>query len=222
VPVLWTDLELLEEIIRRSPANPLPWVEFPQCLATLRGAIGVIERAADGETKPEEERQFRETWMLCKEAAVMDQDFEIAVHFRDTQDILVRVDLDFPRRPPHHVRAARVLSRGSLTGHSSLHANRAPEQQSAIEAQRVRYSHYLTDVFGPAPAVTFSSDWRTDTAVALARVMYESREFSAMPILGDALQDAGCDSDAILSHCRDPKQVHVRGCWVVDLVLGKE
>jgi hypothetical protein len=49
--------------------------------------------------------------------------------------------------------------------------------------------------------------------------MYEARDFSAMPILADALQDAGCDNDDILSHCRDTKQVHVRGCWVVDLVL---
>ena len=38
----------------------------------------------------------------------------------------------------------------------------------------------------------------------------------------DALQDAGCDSEEILAHCRDPKTTHVRGCWVVDLVLGKE
>ena len=47
------------------------------------------------------------------------------------------------------------------------------------------------------------------------------REFSAMPILADAIQDAGCDSDDILSHCRG-EGPHVRGCWVVDLVLGKE
>ncbi|HVL11991.1 MAG TPA: hypothetical protein VM529_05470 [Gemmata sp.] len=52
--------------------------------------------------------------------------------------------------------------------------------------------------------------------------MYGSRDFSPMPILADALQDAGCDSADILDHCRGPKQVHVRGCWVVDLVLGKE
>jgi hypothetical protein len=51
--------------------------------------------------------------------------------------------------------------------------------------------------------------------------MYESRDFTSMPILADALQDAGCDNDELLSHCRDPKQVHVGGCWVVDLVLGK-
>ena len=67
----------------------------------------------------------------------------------------------------------------------------------------------------------FSPGWRTDTAVSLARMMYESREFGAMPILADAIQDAGCDDPAILDHCRDANQVHVRGCWVVDLVLGK-
>ena len=48
-----------------------------------------------------------------------------------------------------------------------------------------------------------------------------SRDFTATPILADALQDAGCDSTDILDHCRGPGP-HVRGCWVVDLVLGKE
>ncbi len=80
----------------------------------------------------------------------------------------------------------------------------------------------LRDIVGnPFRPVAFSPEWRTDTAVLLARQMYESREFSAMPILADALQDSGCDSDDLLSHCRDTSQVHVRGCWVCDLVLGK-
>jgi hypothetical protein len=78
------------------------------------------------------------------------------------------------------------------------------------------------EVFGnPFRPVTFAPEWRTDTAVALARQMYARRDFSAMPILADALQDAGCDNDDVLTHCRDPKQVHVRGCWVVDLVMEK-
>ena len=51
--------------------------------------------------------------------------------------------------------------------------------------------------------------------------MYDTRDFAPMPILADALQDAWCDSDDILTHCRDPNGVHVRGCWVVDGVLGK-
>ena len=81
----------------------------------------------------------------------------------------------------------------------------------------------LRDIFGnPFRPVAFDPAWRTDTAVSLARTMYESREFYGMPHLADALQDAGCDSDAILSHCRDANQVHVRGCWVCDLVLGQE
>jgi hypothetical protein len=71
------------------------------------------------------------------------------------------------------------------------------------------------------PDVTFDPSWRTNTAVTLARHVYEAREFSAMPILADALQDAGCENADILGHCRDPNGVHVRGCWVVDLVLGK-
>ncbi len=80
----------------------------------------------------------------------------------------------------------------------------------------------LRDILpNPYRPTTFSPDWRTDTAVSLSRGMYESRDFGAMPILADALQDAGCDSDDVLHHCRDPKGVHVRGCWVVDLVLGK-
>jgi hypothetical protein len=80
----------------------------------------------------------------------------------------------------------------------------------------------LREIFGnPFRPVAFDPAWRTSTAVALARQVYESREFGAMPILADALQDAGCDNEDILDHCRGPGP-HCRGCWVVDLVLGKE
>lgn len=78
------------------------------------------------------------------------------------------------------------------------------------------------EVFGnPFRPVRFSPEWRTETAVLLARQMYASRDFGAMPILADALQDAGCDSDDVLDHCRATSATHVRGCWVTDLVLGK-
>jgi hypothetical protein len=50
--------------------------------------------------------------------------------------------------------------------------------------------------------------------------MYNRRDFTAMPILADALQDAGCDDADILTHCRGDGP-HVRGCWVVDLVLDR-
>jgi hypothetical protein len=91
------------------------------------------------------------------------------------------------------------------------------EWRAAARAQ----ADLLREVFGTSGHSTFSPAWRTDNAVTLARQMYESRDFGAMPILADALQDAGCYNDDILTHCRDANQPHVRGCWVVDLVLGK-
>ena len=81
----------------------------------------------------------------------------------------------------------------------------------------------IREIFGnPFRPPTFKSEWRTSDVMLLAQGIYAEKAFDRMPILADALQDAGCDSDDILSHCRDAKQLHVRGCWVVDLVLRKE
>ena len=88
-------------------------------------------------------------------------------------------------------------------------------------ARRRVYGPYR-EIAGPSVPSAFMPAWRTDTAVLLAKQMYESCDFGAMPILADALQDAGCESADILEHCRDAGQSHVRGCWAVDLVLGKK
>jgi hypothetical protein len=99
----------------------------------------------------------------------------------------------------------------------------ADNARHAVEKEMEALSRRLiNEVHGnPFRPVAFDPAWCTSTAVALAKQMYESRDFCAMAILADALQDVGCDSDDVLGHCRDAKQVHVRGCWVVDLVLGK-
>jgi hypothetical protein len=60
--------------------------------------------------------------------------------------------------------------------------------------------------------------WNHGTIPAIARGIYEERAFHDLPILADALEDAGCTSRDILDHCRGPRP-HVRGCWVVDLLL---
>jgi hypothetical protein len=56
--------------------------------------------------------------------------------------------------------------------------------------------------------------------LGVARAIYDERAFERMPILADALEDTGCDNADILEHCRQPGE-HVRGCWVVDFILGK-
>ncbi len=96
------------------------------------------------------------------------------------------------------------------------------EAKSAASIEHAAQAGLLRDIFGnPFRPVPFESAWLTSTVVAIAQGMYESRDFSAMPILADALQDAGCGNDDILNHCRGDGP-HIRGCWVVDLVLGKE
>lgn len=94
--------------------------------------------------------------------------------------------------------------------------------QQAKKAHERRLCGLIRDIFGnPYRPVAFDPKWRTEAATGIALKMYDEKMFAAMPILADALEEAGCDSEAILSHCREPG-THVRGCWVVDSVLGKE
>jgi hypothetical protein len=80
----------------------------------------------------------------------------------------------------------------------------------------------LRDIFvSPFRPVTVEACWQTSMVLALAQAIYDERGFDSLPILGDALEDAGCANRAILDHLRGPG-VHVRGCWPVDLLLGRE
>lgn len=63
--------------------------------------------------------------------------------------------------------------------------------------------------------------WRDGTIPNLAQACYDANDFSQIGILGDALEEAGCRAQAILEHVR-AAQTHYRGCWVVDLILGKK
>lgn len=62
--------------------------------------------------------------------------------------------------------------------------------------------------------------WHDGTVPKLACAIYEDRAFDRLPILADALEEAGCQVAEILEHARGPGP-HVRGCWLVDLILGK-
>src|SRR5262249_38200098 len=95
-------------------------------------------------------------------------------------------------------------------------------QEAGREAALLHMIHLIRCLYGnPFRPVVFNPEWRTETTVGLAARMYDGRDFWAMPILADALQDAGCHNADIPAPCRDPGP-HARGCWVVDLVLGKE
>jgi hypothetical protein len=84
-------------------------------------------------------------------------------------------------------------------------------------------AHLLRCIVGPLPfhLVSVQDDWRTTSVAAIDQAIYEDRAFDRMPELADALERAGCADAEILAHCRGPGP-HVRGCWVVDLLLGKD
>jgi hypothetical protein len=89
-------------------------------------------------------------------------------------------------------------------------------------ARRCVLSGLVRDVFGnPFRPVAFDPAWRTADTLGLARAIHEDRAFDRLPFLSDALMDAGCDEEQVIEHCRGDGP-HVRGCWVVDLVLGRE
>jgi hypothetical protein len=80
----------------------------------------------------------------------------------------------------------------------------------------------LGNPFRPvAPLAPAVPAWNNGTVPNLAAAIYEERAFDRLPVLADALEDAGCTGAKVLGHCRSGRE-HVRGYWAVDLVLGKE
>lgn len=97
-----------------------------------------------------------------------------------------------------------------------------PAYRLVWRREQAVHARLLREVRGnPYRPVALLPSWRTCDVSLLAQNIYDTRDFSALPILADALQDAGCNSDELLNHLRDPNAPHVRGCWALDLVLGK-
>lgn len=101
----------------------------------------------------------------------------------------------------------------------------APPRESKAWAERKEQSDLLRDLFGVLPFRPVAVEaswliWNDGTVVKLAQRIYDDRGFEDMPILADALEEAGCNNADILGHCRQPGQ-HVRGCWLIDLLTGR-
>jgi hypothetical protein len=103
-----------------------------------------------------------------------------------------------------------------LTEQLGKEAARKARENERVAIQLIR------DVFGnPFDPVSFDPRWRTLNVLAIAEGTYAGPAFDRMPILADALEDVGCTNAGLLAHCRQGGE-HIRGCWVVDLVLAKE
>ncbi len=93
-------------------------------------------------------------------------------------------------------------------------------------AERQAQADLVRDLFGPLPfrAVPVRPSWLAwegGTVAKLAAAAYEDRAFDRLPVLADALEEAGCADAELLGHLRGPGP-HARGCWALDLLLGKQ
>ncbi len=107
-----------------------------------------------------------------------------------------------------------------------LVAGEAAAAVAAVRANKEKVAALLREIFGPLPFREVGIDpswlaWNGGIIRRLAEGVYDERAFERMPVLGDALEEAGCDNEEVLSHLRGAGP-HARGCWVVDLLLAKE
>jgi hypothetical protein len=146
--------------------------------------------------------------------------FERSVRYRGT-DILHQ----------HVLRSAQLFADGEISRESVLalagKRDWALMADPAIHAAlmwatEVYYPNQLLhDIIGnPFRPSRVDASWKTPTVQSIAEAIYPTDDFTRMPILADALEDAGCTDTGMLEHCRK-KGEHMRGCWVVDLLLGK-
>jgi hypothetical protein len=152
---------------------------------------------------------------------------------------------DYLIRPEHAARwAVRwLLDRGSSTDTMSTVASAVAQavgilalmtardypvnrdvRLTAEARERERQCRLLREIVGnpfrPVSADPSWLSWREGTIPIIAEGIYEERAFDRLPILADALEDAGCTNEDVLNHCREPGE-HTRGCWVVDLLTGR-
>jgi hypothetical protein len=95
------------------------------------------------------------------------------------------------------------------------------ERPAAMKRAHQAVRTLMHDVFGsPFRPVAFDPRWRTEDTLGLARGIYEDRAFERLPLLRDALMNAGGADEAVLTHTR--RRTHVRGCWLIDLILDRK
>ena len=184
-----------------------------------QNAVAVAEQWADGAT---DEDDLRFSWEGAVEV-IDDSITSIVNPYASRAAVAAASGRDTEQEPDvhaaHHAAdyANCALTWGLPGGSGSSYLTGVNSHTEMADQVRI-----LHELFGnPFRPVVLDSNWRTSTVVSVAQGIYDDRAFDRMPILADALEDAGCEQQDILNHCRSDGP-HVRGCWVVDLLLGKE
>jgi hypothetical protein len=180
----------------------LLWEEIP--VGVMREAVEVAEQYADGRATVEEREKFQ--IQLWRSLPAVSSGQRGPNWFDQTERALAAW-------------SGATLSCAHWLGLSKLPDNSNFRRLSTATGQQ--QPHLLRDLFGnPFHPVVLHPSWRTPDAVTLAGHIYHDRAFDRMPELADALEEAGCYHADLLGHLRS-EGPHVRGCWVIDALLGK-
>ncbi|HZY83882.1 MAG TPA: hypothetical protein VFE78_03570 [Gemmataceae bacterium] len=200
----------------------MPLMTGPDCIRVVEACEELAEGVIDNET-------FCEIHAVGQRAAEATEALAIGAAAND----FVRLLADDYKHNECIYYALDALGYVAATEAGVLKPSATSRQAQAIwqhpvfiagkEAAERTFLGYMHDIFGPNPYKPAKSlrGWRTETVKSVAQKAYELRDFSALPILADALEDAGCNNTDILNHLRSSGP-HVRGCWCLDAVLGKK
>jgi hypothetical protein len=190
-----------------------------------RQVVEVAERRADGEASREEilaGMKQANAGNIQAIAAMISSGSRDQTGLRAKEAVLYTLQ-------PNTASAVRITSKCAAEAVASPQGGvHDPSECSgpALMAEKQAQAAVLRDLVGnPFRPITLVDPswlgWNGGTVVKVAQGIYDDRAFDRLPILVDALEDAGCTDPNILDHCRASNQ-HVRGCWVVDLLLGKK
>jgi hypothetical protein len=177
-----------------------------------RRAVEVAEAFCDGGTRKAELRAaHRVTWKALT---------ELQAAWHPDPPTLALAAATYACIPQLHWGAGQPFN-GVVECLTSAATTDMAERPAAMKRAHQAVRTLMHDVFGnPFRPVAFDPRWRTADTVGLARAIYEDRAFVRMPLLRDALMDAGCADEQVLNHTR--KRTHVRGCWLLDRILDKK
>jgi len=197
------------------------WHLMPE--GDARRAVEVAEQMVDAEAAPQEAAELRERLKAEHLATYETASGSKEAQVRFWSQAAARGTLQDPeayvQRAPIRPGDADLRnvwnSAGSAVGH--FHDGDFPPE---LDAEHTAQTALLREVLGnPFAPVTFDAGWRTPAVVELARTVYDGA-FERLPELGEALRNVGCNDHEVLTHCKSAEP-HVRGCWVIDLVLEK-
>lgn len=230
---IWTRLDSEDReavvAVETNIDNPAGLEEFQLRLLPERTASLVMAGLLDRTCEVSHVQGPERTYGLAMQNLVRQDDYVVPETLARllTTRTTVRLRLDGRRgvgsvgSVAYEVARLSALPEPAVGGLADLDRIVPPKEMAAEERSQ---AELVRDVFGnPFCQVTRDPRWlawRDGRVEKLAQTIYIDRDFELMPILADTLEEAGCNDDAILTHCRDSRQ-HVLGCWLVDLLLGK-